>query len=57
MIGEPFIAWVGERIKERNAAVTLEKNMLISMDPAVAAAFHASTAVSRKYHNFFYSTY
>ena len=49
VLGEPFIAWIGDRIKARNEAVKEEKNMLISMDPAVAAAFHASTAVSRKY--------
>ena len=49
VIGEPFRAWVGERIKERNETVTKERSMLIQMDERVAAAFHASTAVSRKY--------
>ena len=48
VIGEPFRAWIGEKIKERNAAVTTQKNMLITMDPQIAAAFHASTAVSCK---------
>ena len=48
IIGEPFRAWIGERIKERNVAVTTQKNMLISLDPTIAAAFHASTAVSCK---------
>ena len=48
VIGAPFQQWVGDRIKERNEAVTVQKNMLIAMDPRVAAAFHASTAVSRK---------
>ena len=48
VIGEPFQAWVGERIKERNETVTKERSMLIQMDPHVAAAFHASSAVSRK---------
>ena len=49
VIGEPFQVWVGERIKERNETVTKERSMLIQMDERVAAAFHASTAVSRKY--------
>ena len=48
VIGEPFQAWVGERIKERNETVTKERSMLIQMDPHVAAAFHGSSAVSRK---------
>ena len=48
VIGEPFQVWVGEKIKERNETVTKERSMLIQMDPHVAAAFHASSAVSRK---------
>ena len=49
VIGVPFVDWVGARVKQRNEQVTQEKNMLISLDPAVAAAFAASTAVSRTY--------
>ena len=49
VIGEPFQDWVGQRIKERNDTVKKERSMLIQMDDRVAAAFHASTAVSRKY--------
>ena len=49
IIGEPFYNWIGTRINERNAAVTREKGMLIQLDSGVAAAFHASSAVSRKY--------
>ena len=49
VIGVPFVDWVAARVKQRNEQVTQEKNMLISLDPAVAAAFAASTAVSRKY--------
>ena len=48
IIGKPFQNWVTERIKARNEGAVEKKNMLIAMDPAVAAAFHASTAVSRK---------
>ena len=49
--GDTFAAWVKQRVEERNAKVTKEKNLLISMDPEVAAAFEASTAVSRKCHS------
>ena len=49
IIGAPFQHWVAERINARNEGAVEKKNMLIAMDPAVAAAFHASTAVSRKY--------
>lgn len=48
VIGAPFVGWVGQRIKERNEAVVHERSMLIDMDPNIAAAFHQSTAVSRK---------
>ena len=51
VIGQPFLDWVSARIKKRNEAVTQEKNMLISLDPQIAACFHASNAVSRKYHS------
>lgn len=49
VIGAPFVAWVKQRVMQRNAAVATEKNLLISMDSAVAAAFHASTSISRKH--------
>ena len=37
------------RIEERNAKVRENKNLDITMDSEVAAAFRASTKVSRKY--------
>ena len=46
VIGQPFLDWVMARVMQRNAQVTKEKNLLISMDSAVAAAFHTSTSVS-----------
>ena len=49
VIGEHFRDWVGQRIKNRNETVMKERSMLIQMDQHVAAAFHASSAVSRKY--------
>ena len=49
-MGDKFAAWVKERIEERNSKVKKEQNMLINMDPEVAAALQASTAVSRTYY-------
>lgn len=49
VLGDAFSAWVKEQIEERNVQVTKKKNLMIAMDPELAAAFQASTKVSRKY--------
>ena len=49
VIKDPFGVWVKEQIEERNRRVAVEKNMLIEMDPEIAEAYAASTAVSSKY--------
>ena len=49
ILGGIFSGWVRNRIEERNEAVKVKKNLDISMDPEVAAAFRSSTKVSRKY--------
>ena len=46
VVGAPFVNWVKARVNERNAEVVKEKNLAIAMDPDIAAAFHASNAVS-----------
>ena len=43
-----FSGWVRARIEERNEAVKIARNLDIEIDPEVAAAFRASTKVSRK---------
>ena len=43
-----FSGWVRNQIEDRNEAVKKNKNMMIAMDPEVAAAFRNSTKVSRK---------
>ena len=48
ILKKPFHDWVKQRIDERNASVVEEHQLGISMDGQVAAAFHASTAVSRE---------
>ena len=46
VIGDNFKAWVHERIQQRNAKVTVEKDLMINFDQEVATAFLNSTAVS-----------
>ena len=48
VIGTPFHTWVKGVVQERNKAVSKKKGDTISMDPAVAEAYYASTKVSRK---------
>ena len=48
--GKPFVDWIRSRINERNAQVVQEKQLSIPMSEDIAACFHASTAVSRKYY-------
>ena len=35
VVGKPFKDWIRARIEERNTKVTVEKNMLINIDPAL----------------------
>ena len=43
-----FSDWVKRQVEVRNEAVKSKKNMMIQMDPEIAAAFAASSKVSRK---------
>ena len=49
-IGDPFEAWVKNRVEIRNAKVTQLKDLAIKMDPEIAAIYQRSTAVSCKKH-------
>ena len=51
VIGADFKVWVQAQIEERNALMAEKKEIMISMDPVMAAKFEASTHVSRKYIN------
>ena len=44
-----FSDWVKAQVEARNETVKSKKNMMIQMDPEIAAAFAASSKVSRKY--------
>ena len=48
LIGAPFSDWVAQRIQARNEKIKNEKNLTISMDPDIAAAFRNSHTVSGK---------
>ena len=43
-----FTDWVKEQIEERNEEIKEKKDMNIELDPDIAAAFHASSSVSRR---------
>ena len=48
LLQDDFSDWVRKHIDARNKKVTVANNLLIDMDPDIAAAFAASTAVSSK---------
>ena len=37
--GEDFAKWVKEKIEARNTKVQTDKDLMINVDPAIAAAF------------------
>ena len=49
ILEDEFSDWVKEQIEARNEHVAQKGDLFIELDPDVAAAFAASTAVSRKY--------
>ena len=49
VMGSSFTDWVNEQIEERNEAIKVKGELNIELDPDVAEAFNASTAVSCKY--------
>ena len=49
VIGKPFGQWVMQADQERNQVVAAKKDCMIHMDPEIAKAFEASTAISSKY--------
>ena len=49
VVGKPFLDWIKQKIQERNDKQARERNLLIKMDPQLAAAFNNSTHHSSKY--------
>jgi hypothetical protein len=50
LLGGIFNDWVKEQIERRNKRVAIERDVMINLDPDIAAAFNSSSAVSRKCH-------
>jgi hypothetical protein len=48
VLGTVFTDWVKDQIEDRNEEVKDKRKLDIELDPDVAAAFRASTAVSSK---------
>ena len=48
VFGRQFALWIEQKIRERNEKMESKHNLLIQMDPLVAAAFEASKQVSCK---------
>ena len=49
VLGNEFRNWVAHQVEERNVLMCKKKEMMIAIDPQMAAKFQASTHVSRKY--------
>ena len=49
LLGEPFADWVMSQIEARNTKMAKERDLMINVDLAIAAAWQQSTHVSRKY--------
>ena len=48
VLGEVFKAWVQDQVEDRNALMEEWKEIMIAMDPHMAAKFNASSHVSCK---------
>ena len=48
VLGEEFSQWVRRQVEVRHGKVSVQKNLLIQMDPEMAEIFRNSTAVSSK---------
>ena len=49
VVGPRFGMWVTENVKDRNAKLSIDRNMDLKLDPEVAKIFSTSTSVSSKY--------
>ena len=48
VVGQPFKDWVSDQVEDRNAIMAEKKEIMIAMDPQMAAKFQASSHISRK---------
>ena len=54
LVGEEFKKWVNRRCQQRDESIATEQNLNIQLDPKIAEAFLASTAISRKSAHLFF---
>ena len=56
LMGNAFATWVSTEIANRNEELAKKQNLLIDMDPEIAAAFQKSVNISSKSSHSCYST-
>ena len=49
LVGEAFAQWVQAQVQARNDKIASERDMMVDLDPEIAALFNQSTAVSGRY--------
>ena len=48
LVGESFQTWVTECIRSRNDHIAEKQNLIVELDPVIAAAFNSSLNISSK---------
>ena len=49
LCGDSFREWVSQQVKDRNDSLAEKRDLMIAMDPEIAAAFGNSANISSKY--------
>ena len=49
IVGDDFREWVSERVKHRNDHIAEQQDLMIELDPEIAAAFNSSYNISSKF--------
>ena len=49
LCGDGFREWVSEQVKDRNERLAEKRDLMIDLDPDIAAAFSNSAYISSKY--------
>ena len=48
VVGRPFLDWVEKQVENRHEVMRAERNLVVDVDPEIAAIFSKSAMVSRK---------
>ena len=49
LLGDDFREWVSQQVKDRNEQLAEKRDLMIDLDPDIAAAFSNSAYISSKY--------